>query len=164
MVTKTDKVLTSTEKTNRSCFTMFTKWQKSPGVLEAAAKDKTVTHYIKACIDGYPRQTKIKPSLLNARVRGIKNHCEANKIVDITDAAIKVAQGMITAYRAHLASKTKGVATTTPAAVKTETKAAETKTVPQAKAETKVAKTTAPTLATKAPVTKTKPTVTQPRV
>jgi len=64
----TTDTVDSKAKTQKSCFQMFTKWQNS---LEKNKDKNTVAHYVHACINGYPKGTKINPSLLKTRVNGI---------------------------------------------------------------------------------------------
>lgn len=113
------KSLTSAQRTNKSCYTMYLKWKQT--VDEKPAKEKTLAHYIHACIGGYPRKTKMQPSLLNARIRGAVKYCEENGIA-IGDNEVKSAKDLVAKYRDKVAAKTAATD-----AVPTETNAASKK-------------------------------------
>lgn len=87
--------LTSAQKTNASCYNMFTKWQEKT---QPEANKKKVGNYILDCINGYPNKTKMNPALLMARIRGIEKHAADNKIT-LKKEEITEAQNLVTKYR-----------------------------------------------------------------
>lgn len=82
-------------KTNKTCFSMFEKWQTT---LSETEKGRTVAHYINACINGYPKNTKLNPGLLKTRLNGIKNHAETNGI-KLNPDSIEKAVELIEKYK-----------------------------------------------------------------
>lgn len=87
----------SQAKTAKSCFNMFNKWVTTT---EPAKGHRTVAHYLKACMEGYPRGTKINPSLLRSRLKGIINYTTIEpEAITITEKELTVCDNLITKYR-----------------------------------------------------------------
>jgi hypothetical protein len=75
MTLENQSVSESKLKTSKSCYQMFEKWKKTTNPELA-----TIDSYVLACSQGYPNGTKLAPSLLKARVNGIKTYYEVNNI------------------------------------------------------------------------------------
>lgn len=88
----------SQTKTAQSCYNMYNKWAEV-----SKPEKKTVAHYLKACTEGYPRGTKINPSLLKSRLKGLQNFAaiEPDKI-KLDDKTLKVCTNVIETYKATL--------------------------------------------------------------
>lgn len=88
----------SQTKTAQTCFNMFKKW-----IERENPEKKTISHYVKACIDGYPRGTKINPAILKSRVKGLQNFAAANpKAFKLNEKDVQMSEKLITSYRTKI--------------------------------------------------------------